>query len=443
MTTGGKRSKSKRYNISSYQRKSRNSRGESITIWEAAWDKPKQYLLDGKRDPIVGTSRDSEMIAVMRCEEKIEAFLASVNGGQVEQKPARKAKPGKFYEKEADYTVQTFIEEWFEAQTDFHRWQPNTEIRIKQAYRDHIFPYLGDVKLDELDKKTVRLHFTKTLPGLKKLDKNGKPTGKALLAADRIEYIFTQFRMAIRAADAKHFTDGNPVFDIVIKKRKRPAGSDAMIEELMNKVLEVFRNPANDDADTLRFSLSFFLGMRRGEANGVCFGDIDDLDAAQPVINIQRQLGYVSKREGGDGHIFTPSTKTGRNRIVPLHPHCVALLRKQRDRVDQWKKNTETWKPRKGFEDLVLIRENGSFRDLNKDNEAFHAWLKRMNIDIPGVKPGSLRHASATWWATEIGHDEDFLKSVLGWSKKSDLNHYYTRSNQKQLKDKMAKGMNF
>lgn len=442
MTTGGRRSKSKRYNISSYQRKSRNSRGENIDIWEAAWDKPKQHLLDGKRDPIVATSRDSEMIAVMRCEEKIEAFLASVNGGQVDLKPAQKTRSGKFYEKEADYTVQTFIEEWFEAQVESSRWQPNTEIRIKQAYRDHIFPYLGEIKLDELDKKTVRIHFTKTLPGLKQKGKDGKPTSKALLAPDRIEYIFTQFRMAIRAADAKHFTDGNPVFDIVIKKRKRPAGSDAMVEELMFKVLEVFRNPAKDDAETLRVSLSFFLGMRRGEAKGICFGDIDDLDAEEPVINIQRQMGYVSIREGGDGHIFTPSTKTGRNRIVPLHPHCVALLRKQRDRVEEWKKSPN-WKPRKGFEDLVLIRENGSFLDLNKDNKAVHDWLKRMNIVIPGVKPGSLRHASATWWATEVGQDEEFLKSVLGWSKKSDLNHYYTRSNQKQLKSKMAKGKNF
>jgi integrase len=442
MTTGGKRSKSKRYNISSYQRKSRNSRGETIDIWEAAWDKPKQYLLDGKRDPIVATSRDNEMIAIMRCEEKIEAFLASVNAGQVELKPARKSRPGKFYEKEADYTVRSFIEEWYEAQVESARWQENTKIRIWQAYRDHIFPYLGSIKLDELDKKTVRIHFTKTLPALKQVDKNEKPTNKPLLGSDRIEYIFTQFRMAIRAADAKHFTDGNPVFDIVIKKRKRPAGSDAMIEELMFKVLEVFRNPANDDAETLRISLSFFLGMRRGEARGICFSDIDDLDADQPSINIQRQLGYVSKKEGGEGHILTPSTKTGRNRIVPLHPHCVALLRKQRDRVEKWKKQPQ-WKPRKGFEDLVLIRENGSFLDLNKDNEAVHQWFKRMKIDIPGVKPGSLRHASATWWATEVGHDEDFLKSVLGWSKKSDLNHYYTRSNQKQLKDKMAKGKNF
>jgi integrase len=442
MTAGGKRSKSKRYNISSYERKSRNHKGQPIKIWEASWDKPKQYLLDGKRAPIVGTSRDSEMIAIMRCEEKIEAFLASVNGDASTLEKRPRSTRSKFSEKNSDYTVQTFITEWYEAQVESDRWQPNTKTRIWQAYRDHIFPYLGAIKLDELDKKTVRIHFTKTLPNLKKKDKAGNPTEKRLMAQERIEYVFTQFRSAIRAADAKHFTNGNPVFDIVIKKNKKPAGDDAMIEELMMKMLEVFRNPKNDDADTLRFSLSFFLGMRRGEARGLCFSDIDNLDAEVPLINIQRQLGYVSKREGGEGHVFTPSTKTKRNRIVPIHHHTLGLIRKQKERVEEWKKSPE-WKPQKGFEDLILIRKDGSFGILNKDNEVFADWLEKMKVEIPGVAPGSLRHASATWWATEVGQDEAFLKSVLGWSKKSDLNHYYTRSNQRQLKDQMSKGKNF
>lgn len=442
MTAGGKRSKSKRYNISSYERKSRNHKGQPIKIWEAAWDKPKQYLLDGKRDPIVGTSRDSEMIAIMRCEEKIESFLASVIGDAPFTGKKARAPRAKFSERDSDYTVQTFITEWYEAQVESDRWMPNTKIRIWQAFRDHIFPYLGNIKLDELDKKTVRIHFTKTLPSLKKKDREGKLTDQRLMAQERIEYIFTQFRMAIRAADAKHFTDGNPVFDIVIKKRKTPAGEDSMIEELMMKMLEVFRNPKNDDADTLRMSLSFFMGMRRGEAKGLCFADIDNLDAEVPLINIQRQLGYVSKQDGGEGHVLTPSTKTKRNRIVPLHHHTLGLIRKQKERVDEWKKSPN-WKPQKGFEDLILINKDGSFGALNKDNEVFAKWLEVMKVEIPGVAPGSLRHASATWWATEVGQDEKFLKSVLGWSKKSDLNHYYTRSNQRQLKDQMSKGKNF
>ena len=108
--------------------------------------------------------------------------------------------------------------------------------------------------------------------------------------------------------------------------------------------------------------------------------------------------------------------------------------------MDEWKKNVEKWQPREGFGELILVKESGKFVPLNDDYLLFRKWLEKVGIDIPGVKPGSLRHASATWWATVNNQDEDFLRSVLGWSKKSDLTGYYTRKNQDKLKEKMKAG---
>lgn len=437
---GGRRGS--RYNITTYQRTTTNKAGAEVKYWEGSWDAPRD-LTEGKRKQITGTSRNSEVEAVMRTEEKIEAFLARANGEDFG--PERRTRRGAAAVNTLrdDHTVQTFLEEWYKAQVDSDRWAQNSAIRIQQAFRDHIFPYLGSIPLTELTKKDVRVLFTKTLPGLTKKDKDGKDTGTRQLGDNRINYIFTNFRAAIRAADAKSWIDGDPTFQVHMPTPSGPSGDDEMIVDLMNKLLVVFRDRTIDDVETLRVALSFFLGMRRGEARGLCYSDISNLDGpGKATIKVRRQLGYVSTRQGGEGTAFTASTKTGRERTIPVHARVAELLRSQRSRIEGWQK-TPDWNPRPGFEDLVIIRPDGSFPKLNDDNEVFYKWLDRVGVSVPGVKPGSLRHASATWWATVIGQDEQFLKDVLGWSQHSDLSHYYTRVNQNLLADQMSLGDNF
>ena len=436
---GGRRAP--RYNITTYQRTTRNKAGEEVKYWEGSWDAPRD-LTGGKRKQITGTSRTSEVEAVMRTEEKIETFLARAGGADIPEKRTRKgAVPVNSLR--TDHTVQEFLEEWYQAQVDSDRWAPNSAIRIQQAFRDHIFPFLGSIPLTELTKKDVRIHFTKTLPGLTAKDKDGKDTGKRLLGDNRINYIFTNFRAAIRAADAKVWIEGDPTFQVHMPTPSGPSGADEMIIDLMNQLLVVFRDRSIDDADTLRVALSFFQGMRRGEARGLCFSDIENLDGpGKPTIKVRRQLGYVSARQGGDGTSFTPSTKTGRERTIPVQKRVEELLRSQRARVEEWKKSPD-WNPRPGFEDLVDVLPTGGFPQLNDDNERVYKWFERVGIQVPGAKPGSLRHASATWWATVVGQDEQFLKDVLGWSQHSDLSHYYTRVNQNQLAEQMSRGDDF
>jgi integrase len=428
-TPGGRRAS--RYNISTYQRTTTNKAGDEVKYWEGSWDAPRD-LTGGKRKQITGTSRKSEAEAISRTEDKIEEFLVNAN---------REASP--FESPRGDHTVQTFLEEWYQAQVAMNRWAENSKIRIKQVFEDHVYPYLGHIPLTELTKKDVRQVFTEKLPALTKKDKQGKDTGKRLLGDNRINYIFTNFRAAIRAADAKAWIDGDPTYRIHLPTPSGPSGEDEMIVDLMNKLLVVFRDRSIDDTDTLRVALSFFQGMRRGEARGLCFDDITNLDGpGSATIKVRRQLGYVSARQGGDGTTFTASTKTGRERTIPVQKRVAELLRSQRARVDEWKKSP-AWNPRPGFEDLVIIRPDGTFPKLNDDNEVFYKWLDRVGISVPGVKPGSLRHASATWWATVVGQDEQFLKDVLGWSQHSDLNHYYTRVNQNYLAEQVSRGDDF
>lgn len=431
-----------RYNISCYPRNDKDKNGRPITYFEASWDKPRQYT-DGKRQQVRATSRNSETEAIMRCEEKIERYLGEVRGDAVagETRRTRRA-AAPVNSLNPDPTVREFLDEWHQAQVDSDRWAPNSAINIKQIFDTYINEYLGDKKLSELTKKMVRIHFTKTLPNLKKKDKDGNDTDKRLLGDSRINYIFTNFRAAIRAADAKNWIDGDPTFQVHLAGRNEPAGTDEDIVRLMNAMLEVFRNEENDDPDTLRFALSFFTGMRTGERNGLSWSDIDDLDKKLPKITINKQLSYTSAKRGGDGHYLRPSTKTGRDRTFPATKRVGELLRKHYERVQEWKKSPD-WAPREEFSDLVLLRPDGSFVALSKDTVLFRQWLKKHNISDEGIKPGSLRHASATWWASVNLKDRKFLQQVLGWSEKSDLDRYYTRVNQQQLENEMSAADDF
>ncbi len=449
MNPGGKRKSEIKITISKKPAKvDRNGQEQIVFYWEGSWDRPREFLNGKKRWPITASSRKSPAEAEMRTREKVEDFLRSV-GRETQtldagnSRSTSKSRPGKKLDSlRTDHTVESFLAEWYEAQVDSDRWQPNSALRIAQIFRDHINPYLGHIPLNELTKRDVRIHFTKTLPSQMIRDSSGKPTNVRAHGDGRINYIYTNFRAAMRAADAKNWIDGDPTFQIHMPKASGPAGEDAMIADFIKALLKVFRDPKNDDVDTLRYALSFFMGMRRGERCGLVWNDIDDLDKERPSLTVNRQLGYVPKRQGGDGHYFTPSTKTGRSRTFPLQQKVVELLRIHKNRVEIWKQSPQ-WKPKEGFEDLILIKENGSFHALNDDNEVFKAWLEAKKIKIEGLKPGSLRHASATWWATYKGKDRKFLQQVLGWHEKSDLDRYYTRVNQDNLELEVQAGDTF
>lgn len=132
---------------------------------------------------------------------------------------------------------------------------------------------------------------------------------------------------------------------------------------------------------------------------------------------------------------MTDTTKTDRPRKIPIPALLIPYLQHQIKKVELWR-NSPDWKPEESFEDLLLTTPTGKITKLNDDSDLINAWLANLDIDIPGVTAGDIRHTSATWWVTDHGVERDEIKTMFGWTKESEMDRYYARPDMHPLAKK-------
>lgn len=412
----------------------KGGRETDVKYFEGSWEVPKE-IRKKPRHKITGTSRKNEAQARERTIAKVLAYIESWTHEPYPQ-PRKAPKAHEMPIDHGQRTLESFLEEWFNAELASGRWELSSASNVHQQFNDHIYPYLGKVKLDELTREMARVHFTEVLPSLKKLDKDGKPTKVNRLGASAIKNCYLYFQMAIKAAKAKNWIDSNPAHQIHMPAAPPPHQDDDNIHDLVDALIEAFlAKPDMNDQETIRVAISFFAGLRRGERCALRWADLQDLDGENPKMVIAKQLGYVSAQKGGVGHFITDSTKTGRPRKFPIPAVLIPYLKHQRAVVHEWRKSPD-WNPEPDYADFVLTTPTGALIPLNDDSDLIHRWMKDQNIEIPDFVPGDLRHASATWWVGEQKAKRAELKKMFGWTKDSEMDRYYGRVDMKPLEKK-------
>lgn len=141
----------------------------------------------------------------------------------------------------------------------------------------------------------------------------------------------------------------------------------------------------------------------------------------------------------GQPDALDPRLKANEARTIPITaitlPHLTAA-RRRRDELEQ----RDTWHPQPEFADVVLLRDDGSAERLNHDNALFHEWMNAYEVSYRDLSPGSLRHASATYYANYAGTDgrgvsPEKLRQFLGHTPRSNLDAYYARASTIALAD--------
>ncbi|MEE3125588.1 MAG: tyrosine-type recombinase/integrase [Actinomycetota bacterium] len=143
-------------------------------------------------------------------------------------------------------------------------------------------------------------------------------------------------------------------------------------------------------------------GMRRGEALGVKWGDID---FTRRELKIQRALVNV---EGGRNW-STPKTKAGRRTII-LDEETIAVLKSHKA-----KQNAEKLLMGEGYtdQDLVSAQIDGETVGGTRTTEAFGRLLRKAGL--PHIRLHDLRHTYATL-ALEAGIHPRVVQEQLGHS---------------------------
>lgn len=283
-------------------------------------------------------------------------------------------------------TFGQWMDEWLA-----HRHRaPNTLALERSHYRTHFAP-VAKVRLDRLSPLVCRRF-------LEGLDYKLKETRPPLGQPHTLRHCYNLLRTALEAAVEHRLLASNPLARIPRPSVPKPAPK-YLTEVDVGKVLRAA--DASGDRRALAVHLMVRLGVRRGEAMGLTWGDVD-FQAGTITISHQLQREPDPTRSGRTNLVrVAPKTSTS-IRVLSADDSMLALLEANHD---------HPYYPG-GPGDFVICNVDGK----PFDPDATTAWLRALGRSV-GVKvtPHRLRHTAATMM---LNHDVAIttVGSVLGHS---------------------------
>lgn len=292
-------------------------------------------------------------------------------------------------------------------------WMPEKTADCAEHTRDtyqrqlekHIYPALGSFKLPEITAAQIDAFL------LMKRDSG--------LSHETCGKLYRILKQIFDKAFRQDVIGNNPMLKVRPPKatKKGEAGQEAKAytaEEVayIKKCLE---------QEPLKWQTLIYLladtGVRKGEALGLKWGDID-FEAA--VIHIRRTLCYT-KEKG----IYTNTPKNGKSRTVPVPRTTLSLLVKLEKEQRKGDKAIVLHKSLTGF----VFQQDGINTPMHPDTPT--RYLKRLEkrYAIKDFHPHKLRHSFASVAITQ-GADVASVSEILGHSDKAVTLRMYTHADE-------------
>jgi len=200
------------------------------------------------------------------------------------------------------------IEEYAPVFLRHHRVEGNTKDGYADTLRLHVIPFLGKVRVAEMNKAAARGYFT------------------ALEEAGRSANVIRQAKVVLGAMFTMAVADGylgdNPFHDVKTPKVRGPRGIKIATSGQYVKVRDCLPTKPARVFSTLLVS----SGLRFCEAASLRPAD---LDFGTCILEVNRSIVKVSRKHHPQGKTFLVReyTKNGDWRTIKLDPDVVALLR--------------------------------------------------------------------------------------------------------------------
>ncbi len=289
-------------------------------------------------------------------------------------------------------TVGEFLDQWLTEVV-----QPNVRPWTYKGYevhvRLHLKPGIGHIPLDKL----APLHVQQLL--------NAKKSEG--LSAKSIRYIRGTLRTALNQAVRWEILSRNPASLV-----DGPRVGHYEIRPFTPEEARAFLAAMKGDRLESLYSVALTIGLRQGEALGLCWKEVD---LKMGYLRVSKQL----QRFDGETRLVEPKTARSR-RTLALPASITRSLREHRDRQleeraaagDRW---TET--------DLVFTTTTGRPIDATKISKDFHRHLDRAGLAQRRFH--DLRHSCATLLLVQ-GVSPRVVMEVLGHSQISLTMNTYT-----------------
>lgn len=293
--------------------------------------------------------------------------------------------------KPSKITLAEYLKEWMDVYVR-PRLKP-TSIAGYQAMIDrYITPEMGTVRLCDLQALAIQKFYNKLAAPV---SEGGKG-----LSHKTIRYVHrTLFPALRRAVTPLHYIKANPCVDLEIPGTEtfKPKFLDEGQAQLLLQALagsEIY----------VQIILGIFMGMRRGEALGLRWSDIDLEHALLMIVNTRQKVD----KEVIEG---TPKSATS-NRVLNIPQFVVKALREE-------KKHQAIMAMQLGHDykksDYVCRRDDGSLCDPKYFPKLFKAQLKKAGL--PPMRFHDLRHTFAGLVAANLKNGSiKKLSSFMGHS---------------------------
>lgn len=312
------------------------------------------------RDPVTGKRRQkwhSGYRTKRSAEDALAELVSGVNAGT--------------YVVKTRQTVGEYSAEWLAAIEPTVR--PSTFDSYRRTVRLHVVPYLGAARLTAVDAGALNRLYADLLSC-------GRKTSVGGLSPRSVAYVHAIVHRMFRDAVKWGRLARNPADAADPPRGPRPGQG---MRVWSGEDLRRFLASTTDDAHGLVFHVLATTGMRRGEALGLRWADVDLEHGRAAVRQTVVMVGHTPT-------LSTPKTNAGR-RGVALDADTVARLREhRRGQAAQRLQLGAGWRDN----DLVFTTADGSMLHPERVSEAFGRAVRRLGL--PSTRLHDLRHGWAT-----------------------------------------------
>ena len=269
----------------------------------------------------------------------------------------------------------------------------STYLSYKNQVDVHIVPGLGKHQLSKLTPDHVRRYL------------NGKLDGG--LSAKTVSYHYTILKMALKQAMKDGLIARN-VVDLVDRPKVSKREVKAIDEAEAHRFLEAIKGGRFEAL----FSVGLSLGLRRGEALGLKW---ENVDFEQQTLTITQSLSRINHQL-----VFSkPKTKKSR-RVLDLPASLAAKLKEHRTRQLEERMSAGRY-----WQDLGLVFCTSIGNPVEPRNVG--RWLDKILDDakIPRFRVHDLRHFAASLMLAQ-GIELKVVSEILGHSQISITGDIYT-----------------
>ena len=272
-------------------------------------------------------------------------------------------------------TLADYLEEWLRARS--MALQRSTVASYRQSLDLYIVPRLGNLRLDQIDVRTLDRTYAELLH---RGGKHGKP-----LAPRTVRYAATILRAALEHAVKRGLLDTNPATHATTPRFDH-RGDDPTLDELQVWDVEEVRrflHAIEGDPFEHVWVLALCTGMRRGEVLGLRW---EDVDLPERTLHVRRSLSVV------DGEARLKPTKTSQDRSLRVGDRVMDVLAERREVQDRQRRECGGgWCDRWG---LVFTHSDGHYIDPYEVTVAWRELVRE--LDLPVIRLHDLRHTHAT-----------------------------------------------